>query len=228
MPLEGEYAPSPWDWVREQVEEYEASNGERANTLLDTGLPVWLSFRRCRHGVCGVYGEHWGGPEGDAFGRAARRFEEMGGIQHIFLTHRDDVADAARYAARFGAQRIIHRLELHSQPDAERVLEGFQPIELAPGFVAIPTPGHTRCHCALLAEERFLFTGDHIWWSRNRGRLNSSRDVCWFSWGEQVASVRRLENYSFEWVLPGHGERAYFPRPEMAQEMARLVAALAA
>ena len=42
------------------------------------GFPVWLSFRRCRHGVCGVYGEHWGGPEGDAFGRAARRFEEMG------------------------------------------------------------------------------------------------------------------------------------------------------
>jgi S-methylmethionine-dependent homocysteine/selenocysteine methylase/SAM-dependent methyltransferase len=46
--------------------------------LLETGLPVWLSFRRCRHGVCGVYGEHWGGPEGDSFGRAARRFEEMG------------------------------------------------------------------------------------------------------------------------------------------------------
>ena len=46
--------------------------------LLGTGLPVWLSFRRCRHGVCGVYGEHWGGPEGDAFGRAARRFEQMG------------------------------------------------------------------------------------------------------------------------------------------------------
>ncbi len=39
---------------------------------------MWLSFRRCRQGVCGVYGEHWGGPEGDAFGRAARRFEEMG------------------------------------------------------------------------------------------------------------------------------------------------------
>src|SRR5213076_1110537 len=47
-------------------------------TLLDTGLPVWLSFRRCRHGVCGIYGEHWSGPEGDSFGRAARRFEEMG------------------------------------------------------------------------------------------------------------------------------------------------------
>lgn len=46
--------------------------------LLAIGLPVWLSFRRCRHGVCGVYGEHWGGPEGDSFGRAVRRFEEMG------------------------------------------------------------------------------------------------------------------------------------------------------
>ena len=43
-----------------------------------TGIPVWLSFRRCRHGVCGVYGQHWGGPEGDLFGRATRQFEEMG------------------------------------------------------------------------------------------------------------------------------------------------------
>lgn len=46
--------------------------------MLETGLPIWLSFRRCRHGLCGVYGEHWGGPEGDAFGRAARAFEELG------------------------------------------------------------------------------------------------------------------------------------------------------
>jgi S-methylmethionine-dependent homocysteine/selenocysteine methylase/SAM-dependent methyltransferase len=47
-------------------------------TLLESGYPVWLSFRRCRHGLCGVFGQHWGGPEGDLFGRAARRFEEMG------------------------------------------------------------------------------------------------------------------------------------------------------
>ena len=46
--------------------------------LLATGLPVWLSFGRCRHGVCGAYGEHWGGPEGDSFGRAVRHFEEAG------------------------------------------------------------------------------------------------------------------------------------------------------
>ena len=46
--------------------------------LLETGLPRVALVRRCRHGVCGVYGQHWGPPEGDLFGRAARRFEEMG------------------------------------------------------------------------------------------------------------------------------------------------------
>jgi len=38
--LEGEYAPSPWQWVRDQVAEYEASRGARANTLMDTGMPI--------------------------------------------------------------------------------------------------------------------------------------------------------------------------------------------
>ena len=40
MPLEGEYEPSTFQWVRDQVAEYEASAGQRANTLRDTGLPV--------------------------------------------------------------------------------------------------------------------------------------------------------------------------------------------
>jgi deazaflavin-dependent oxidoreductase (nitroreductase family) len=38
--MEGEYEPSPHAWVRDQVEEYERSGGQRANTLRDTGLPV--------------------------------------------------------------------------------------------------------------------------------------------------------------------------------------------
>lgn len=40
MADDGEYTPSPWEWVSTQVEEYEASGGARANTLLDTGLPI--------------------------------------------------------------------------------------------------------------------------------------------------------------------------------------------
>lgn len=158
----------------------------------------------------------------------ARRFAEKGGVRYLFLTHRDDIADAAKYARRFGAARIIHRLELAAQPDAERVIDGFAPVELAPGFLAIPTPGHTRGHCGLLAGDRFLFSGDHVYWSRARGRLHASRDVCWHSWSEQRASVELLDRFSFEWILPGHGERAYFPRSEMRRQIGRLIAALAA
>ncbi|BAC75176.1 nitroreductase [Streptomyces avermitilis] len=40
MPLEGEYEPSPTQWVRDQVELYESSGGTKGTTLMDTGLPV--------------------------------------------------------------------------------------------------------------------------------------------------------------------------------------------
>jgi deazaflavin-dependent oxidoreductase (nitroreductase family) len=40
MPIEGDYEPSAWDWVRDQVETYERSDGREAGTLWDTGLPV--------------------------------------------------------------------------------------------------------------------------------------------------------------------------------------------
>lgn len=39
MALHGEYEPSPAQWVRDQVEEYEASSGQRANVL--RGNPDW-------------------------------------------------------------------------------------------------------------------------------------------------------------------------------------------
>ena len=40
MPITGEYEPSTSAWVADQVAEYEASAGTRANTLRDTGIPV--------------------------------------------------------------------------------------------------------------------------------------------------------------------------------------------
>jgi len=46
MPLEGEYEPSPAQWVRDQVAAYEASGGREANTLRDTGLPVIIVTTR--------------------------------------------------------------------------------------------------------------------------------------------------------------------------------------
>jgi deazaflavin-dependent oxidoreductase (nitroreductase family) len=38
--LQGEYEPSTMDWVRDQVAEYEASGGQRANTLMETDMPI--------------------------------------------------------------------------------------------------------------------------------------------------------------------------------------------
>jgi deazaflavin-dependent oxidoreductase (nitroreductase family) len=46
MTVQGEYVPSPAQWVREQVEEYERSGGREANTLRDTGLPVIIVTMR--------------------------------------------------------------------------------------------------------------------------------------------------------------------------------------
>ncbi|MGD0372585.1 MAG: nitroreductase family deazaflavin-dependent oxidoreductase [Candidatus Dormibacteria bacterium] len=46
MPVTGEYEPSPAQWVRDQVAEYEASGGTRANTLRDTGWPVIILTMR--------------------------------------------------------------------------------------------------------------------------------------------------------------------------------------
>jgi F420H(2)-dependent quinone reductase len=40
MAIEGEYEASPHKWVRDQVEQFEGSDGAEGNTLRETGLPV--------------------------------------------------------------------------------------------------------------------------------------------------------------------------------------------
>lgn len=152
-----------------------------------------------------------------------KRFKEMGGIKYIFLTHRDDVADARKYAEEFGSLRIIHRAELSAQPDAEIIIDGKEPLQIFPDFLIIPTPGHTRGHCALLYKNRFLFTGDHLWWSRDDKQLSASEDVCWYSWPEQIRSVEKLQDFTFEWVLPGHGQRVNLPTNVMRKELITLI-----
>lgn len=107
-----------------------------------------------------------------------------------------------------------------------RVVHGDKELELAPGFLAVPTPGHTEGHCALLFGDRFLFTGDHLDWDRDGQQLAASEDYCWYSWPQQPKSVRRLADYQFEWVLPGHGQRVRLPAAEMRAEVLRLTGAM--
>src|SRR5689334_18338140 len=65
------------------------------------------------------------------------RFEEMGGLRYIFLTHRDDVADADSFAKQFHAKRIIHEADRSAAPGAEIILKGTEPTVLEPGFTII-------------------------------------------------------------------------------------------
>jgi glyoxylase-like metal-dependent hydrolase (beta-lactamase superfamily II) len=91
----------------------------------------------------------------------ANNIEAMGGLDRIFLTYRDDVGDAHKYAAYFGAERVIHELERAAQPDAEIILEGADDHDVG-GARILFTPGHTKGHMVLLWRGAYLFVGDHF------------------------------------------------------------------
>ncbi|HZI18859.1 MAG TPA: MBL fold metallo-hydrolase [Pyrinomonadaceae bacterium] len=153
--------------------------------------------------------------------RLVRRIRELGGLGTIFLTHRDDVADHERYAREFGARRVMHAADGAARLGVEHVLGGEEPARLDADLVAIPTPGHTRGHCVLLYRDKYLFTGDHLAWSPSRQTLTAFRDACWYSWERQTRSMERLLDYSFEWVLPGHGRLRRDSAEAMRRNLAR-------
>jgi glyoxylase-like metal-dependent hydrolase (beta-lactamase superfamily II)/ferredoxin len=161
-----------------------------------------------------------------AVNRLLKHFGERGGVATMFLTHRDDVADHEKFARHFGSARVLHERDVTSGTRAvERKISGDEPVRLAPDLLAIPTPGHTRGHSILLYREKFLFTGDHLAWSARREHLVAFRDACWYSWEEQTRSMERLLDYSFEWVLPGHGAwHQALSAAEMRRDLERCVA----
>jgi glyoxylase-like metal-dependent hydrolase (beta-lactamase superfamily II)/ferredoxin len=134
------------------------------------------------------------------------KFEAMGGLDYIFLSHRDDVCDAHRYAKHFGAKRIIHALDADAQPEAEIILEGEAVCSIDDAQIHF-TPGHTRGHMVLLWDTRYLFSGDHFAWLADEQRFGSFRNACWYSWEKQIDSVQLMRDFTqVEWVFPGHGK----------------------
>ena len=154
--------------------------------------------------------------------RLVRALEQMGGLAEILLTHRDDVADAARYAGHFGARVWIHERDADAAPFAGERLRGDAPTAIRDGLLAIPVPGHTRGSAAFHLEDRYLFTGDSLHYSRGRGELSAFRSVCWYSWEAQTRSLERLIDVPFDWVLPGHGDRHHAPAAWMRASLQRL------
>ncbi len=162
-------------------------------------------------------------------GALLERVRSMGGARWMFLTHRDDVADHARWAEALGCERILHARDVtRATSGVERRLEGDAPVQLEDDLLAVPVPGHTAGSAVLLWRDRFLFTGDHLW-ADEEGRLGAGRDVCWHSWAEQTRSMGRLLDLRFAWVLPGHGRPAWRPSADaMRADVAALVAAMRA
>ena len=148
-----------------------------------------------------------------------KRIEKLGGIKYMYLTHQDDVADHQKFQQHFKCDRILHSDDIQpSTREVEIKLSGTQTVELAPDLLIIPVPGHSKGHTVLLYQ-KFLFTGDHLAWSPYLNHLIAFRRFCWYSWAEQVKSMEKLANYSFEWVLPGHGRRYHGDRSSTKQQM---------
>jgi deazaflavin-dependent oxidoreductase (nitroreductase family) len=103
MSLDGEYEPSPAQWVRDQVEAYERSGGQEANTLRDTGLPVVIVTTR-----------------GNRSGKV-RKFPLMR-VEHN--------GEYALVASKGGAPRHpVWYYNLKADPDAVRVQDGPEPFD---------------------------------------------------------------------------------------------------
>jgi len=93
--------------------------------LRSLGLPLWLSFRRCRDGLCGPSGHHWSGDEPDRLGRAARRLEQMGVAALLVNCIPPD-----HVAGTIGYLRYFTDLPLGVYANIER---GFEPAALSDG-----------------------------------------------------------------------------------------------
>jgi glyoxylase-like metal-dependent hydrolase (beta-lactamase superfamily II)/ferredoxin len=152
-----------------------------------------------------------------------KRLEQMGGVRRMFLSHRDDIADHARFAAHFECPRIMHAGDGAAALGIEQILSGEETTRLDSELLVIPTPGHTRGHQLLLYRDRVLFTGDHLAWSPERETLTAFRSACWYSWREQIRSMTKLRDYEFEWVLPGHGRMHHAPEGEMREHLERCI-----
>ncbi len=73
------------------------------------------------------------------------RIRQLGGVRFLFLTHRDDVADHARWATTLGCERVLHARDAGGRTlDVERRIEGDAPVALGDEAVVIAQAERSR------------------------------------------------------------------------------------
>ncbi len=149
--------------------------------------------------------------------------EDAGGIDHVLLTHRDDIADARHYAEHFDARVWIHEADRDAAPFATDIITAEDEEIIFPGMIAFAVPGHTRGSVLYLHGQRHLFSGDTLAWSRNTSDLRAIETI-WYSRDQYERSLTRFANsgHRFEHVFPGHGEWTKGPIDDMSDRLARL------
>ncbi|KDP24686.1 hypothetical protein JCGZ_26507 [Jatropha curcas] len=142
--------------------------------------------------------------------KLARNIEMLGGARYLFLTHKDDVADHAKWSKRFSLTRILHTGDVGiSTADVEIKLEGKGPWSLGDDIELVHTPGHTEGSvCLFYKPLKILFTGDHLAMTESGLSIFERYNQC--SVPMQLDSVRKLLELDFTWMIPGHGRRVEF------------------
>jgi ferredoxin len=59
-----------------------------------------------------------------------KRIDAMGGVRKMFLTHKDDVADHDRFAAKYHCERIMHEDDGAAHRGIETVIRGADPVQI--------------------------------------------------------------------------------------------------
>jgi len=156
-----------------------------------------------------------------------RQIDKLGGVKYQFLTHKDDIGEHGRWQQHYNSTRIIHEEEVDSRTqDVEIKLTGEGPWRITgeplgqhtggmdqgreDDVQLIFTPGHTEGHvCLYYKPDKALMSGDHLAAAYDYEGLLIFQDFNWYSVPEQVKSVRKLLDYDFLHVLPGHGRPAH-------------------
>lgn len=144
-------------------------------------------------------------------------------IKHILITHHDidHVGNLALLEEKTGAsvwasnEDIPYICGAKNRPGIKRFfsfimrakkpekINAYSENQTFEDIEVIPTPGHTPGHVCLLYND-VLFVGDLV--RSSKGQLNPM--ASFMNWDEPVLkeSIKKMNNYSFKWVCPAHGE----------------------